>query len=622
MAEAESFRLLQARFSTSGLATTYEIVQVPGASRVDAIFRPKSSSVGGLCLQLKAANSSGNRGMSYAFRHTQGYAGMLLLLVPLDLDILWAVPGSRITQTGVQVTLGSKRDRSWRVLELGRTLEWFFHQPATFPHVTFSDAALQSCEAHLLEAKAHNLMAKALSSVNCHLIRSGIASAPVDSRIRTGIHTWDVQEKATRLHKSRSVGRYMANLFRHGGALGRLAYDEHDFDVLLVAILEGEALLGMFMFPVHVLAARGLVGHKPMQLALYPPWKLPAKKGCRLKQAWQLDYFIGLQDWDGDSSLCKQAQSRLLELVQKLPLRKNTFCRSDSRMDGDGKQDLADLSEEEFSSRSSTKLGRPEARTTLQLEAEADKPNPTAMDWRSKGVVTAVKDQGGCGSCWAFSATETVESHYAIQSGKLLTLAPQTYVDCVENPQECGGTGGCEGATMELAFNLTITKGIALETSMPYKGRDASCPTYTPAVKASAYVRLPVNDASALETALATKGPVSVTVAAGSWQLYGGGIFSGCSQGSDNTLDHGVQAVGYAKDYWLVRNSWGPSWGEKGYIRLSRASDDKTFIDHRPADGEACKPYPKTQTIGGECGVLFDSSYPTGLSAGAEEIMV
>ena len=338
MAEAESFRLLQARFSTSGLATTYEIVQVPGASRVDAIFRPKSSSVGGLCLQLKAANSSGNRGMSYAFQHTQGYAGMLLLLVPLDLDILWAVPGSRITQTGVQVTLGSKRDRSWRVLELGRTLEWFLHQPATFPHVTFSDAALQSCEAHLLEAKAHNLMAKALSSVNCHLIRSGIASAPVDSRIRTGTHTWDVQEKATRLQKSGSVGRYMANLFRNGGALGRLAYDEHDFDVLLVAILEGEALLGMFMFPVHVLAARGLVGHKPMQLALYPPWKLPVKKGCRLKQAWQLDYFIGLQDWDGDSSLCKQAQSRLLELVQRLPPRKNTFCRSDSRMDADGKQ--------------------------------------------------------------------------------------------------------------------------------------------------------------------------------------------------------------------------------------------------------------------------------------------
>ncbi|CAE7231560.1 unnamed protein product [Symbiodinium natans] len=215
--------------------------------------------------------------------------------------------------------------------------------------------------------------------------------------------------------------------------------------------------------------------------------------------------------------------------------------------------ELADLSEEEFGSKRATKLGPADGRPMLQLDAEDRKPNPTAMDWRSKGVVTPVKDQGGCGSCWAFSATETVESHYAIASGKLLTLSPQTYVDCVQNPHECGGTGGCEGATMELAFNLTISKGIALESAVPYLGRDESCPSYKAAVKAKSYVRLPINDASALETALATKGPMSVTVAADSWQLYGGGIFQGCSQGSSNTLDHGVQAVGYAKDYWLVR---------------------------------------------------------------------
>ncbi|CAE7199726.1 cpl-1 [Symbiodinium sp. KB8] len=284
--------------------------------------------------------------------------------------------------------------------------------------------------------------------------------------------------------------------------------------------------------------------------------------------------------------------------------------------------ELADLSSEEFGVRRSTKVAHAVNRPFLQLDAEVHKPNPAAFDWRSTGVVTPVKDQGGCGSCWAFSATETVESHYAIASGKLLTLAPQTYVDCVENPDDCGGTGGCEGATMELAFNLTISKGIALESSLPYEGRDASCPSYKPAVKAKSYVRLPINEAASLETALATKGPMSVTVAAGSWQLYGGGIFSGCSEGSDNTLDHGVQAVGYAKDYWLIRNSWGPGWGEKGYIRLSRASDTKTFVDHNPADGEACKPYPKTQTIGGECGVLFDSSYPVGLVAGTEEEIV
>jgi len=274
---------------------------------------------------------------------------------------------------------------------------------------------------------------------------------------------------------------------------------------------------------------------------------------------------------------------------------------------------FADFTPEEFTRLRSTKRS-PVAFPTTSLAAT---PNPSSMDWRDKGAVTPVKNQGGCGSCWAFSATETVESHYFIASNKLLTLSPQTYVDCVENPHSCGGTGGCEGATMELAFNLTVTKGIALESDVPYAGHDQACPSYTPAVKATGYVKIPVNDASALETALATKGPVSVTVSAEPWQLYGGGVFDGCSSGffKDNTLDHGVQAVGYTQDYWIVRNSWGTMWGEKGFIRISRKFDDKTFVDKRPGDGVACKPFPKTQTVGGECGILFDTSYPTGVTA-------
>jgi len=168
---------------------------------------------------------------------------------------------------------------------------------------------------------------------------------------------------------------------------------------------------------------------------------------------------------------------------------------------------------------------------------------------------------------------------------------------------------------MELAFNLTATQGIALEADLPYEGSDEACKPYKAAVKATGYVKNLENDAVALETALATKGPVSVTVAANSWQFYGGGIFHGCSSGGDNTLDHGVQAVGYAKDYWIVRNSWGPGWGEQGFIRVSRAQDKATFIDKSPADGVACKPIPKTQTVGGECGILFDTSYPTGVHA-------
>jgi len=275
---------------------------------------------------------------------------------------------------------------------------------------------------------------------------------------------------------------------------------------------------------------------------------------------------------------------------------------------------LADQTPAELAKLRSTKYD-PSSFATERLTATA--PNPASVDWRVKGAVTKVKNQGGCGSCWAFSATETVESHYQIASGKLLTLAPQTYVNCVQNPKQCGGTGGCEGATMELAFNLTKTSGIALESDMPYKGRDESCTAYTAAVKVGGYVKLPVNEASGLETALATKGPVSVTVSAEPWQLYGGGVFKGCSSGlfKSNTLDHGVQAVGYTADYWIVRNSWGASWGEEGFIRISRANDDKTFTDNKPSDGVACKPFPKSQTVGGECGILFDTSYPTGVTA-------
>jgi len=281
---------------------------------------------------------------------------------------------------------------------------------------------------------------------------------------------------------------------------------------------------------------------------------------------------------------------------------------------------LTDSTVQEFAKLRSTSTYSPSSHPIVKLESTGA--NPPSLDWRDKKVVTAVKNQGGCGSCWAFSATETVESAYAIASGKLLTLAPQTYVNCVKNPNKCGGTGGCEGATMELAFNLTRDSGIALESDMPYKGRDATCPTYNAAVKVTGYVKNPVNDAQALETAVATKGPQSITVAAEPWMSYGGGIFKGCTGASGSTLDHGVQLVGYAKDYWIVRNSWGASWGEKGYIRISRANDDKTSINKSPSDGVACYPYPKTQTVGGECGILFDTSYPTGATAGSGAIVV
>eukprot|EP00440_Ansanella_granifera_P021369 gb/GFBE01023199.1/.p1 GENE.gb/GFBE01023199.1/~~gb/GFBE01023199.1/.p1 ORF type:complete len:368 (+),score=57.41 gb/GFBE01023199.1/:1-1104(+) len=278
---------------------------------------------------------------------------------------------------------------------------------------------------------------------------------------------------------------------------------------------------------------------------------------------------------------------------------------------------LTDWSEAEFRRLRSTVPGLSDEQAEFGINTTA---SSDRVDWRDQGVVTPVNDQGPCGSCWAFSAAETLESHLAIATGELVALSTQTLVNCVSNPQGCGGGGGCKGATMELAFEYVKSHGLPARDIEPYVRHRTSCKALAPAVRAREYAKLPQNDAAAIAAAVATKGPVSVIVAATTWQLYGGGIFKGCSRplpSLGNELDHGVQLIGYGSEnghrYWLVRNSWG-KWGEDGYIRISRESDGETFTDDSPREGVACKPYPKTQTVGGECGILFDASYPVGVS--------
>lgn len=280
----------------------------------------------------------------------------------------------------------------------------------------------------------------------------------------------------------------------------------------------------------------------------------------------------------------------------------------------------AALTDEEFNAQK--KGGLPSSlRLPLNTVKHLLAKTPLAWDWRDHkpSIVTPVKDQKSCGSCWAFASTATIESYYALATKELAVLAPQTLVSCAPNPKSCGGTGGCEGSIPELAFNYTATRGIALESDMPYTAHDEACPAaYKAAATLDSYVKLPANDAVALESALATVGPIAVNVAA-NWRNYGGGIFSGGCTEDNCALDHVVVAYGYRKNvgrstgYWLIRNSWGPSWGEEGYIRLTRGYDSTTFVDKAPADGVACKPFPKNQSVSGESGVLFDMSYPTGV---------
>ena len=242
--------------------------------------------------------------------------------------------------------------------------------------------------------------------------------------------------------------------------------------------------------------------------------------------------------------------------------------------------------------------------------------NPHSKSWMA--YQSPVKNQGGCGSCWAFATTEVIESHLAIaqHTTSVPVLAPQTLVSCMKNPNKCGGSGGCEGAIAELGFNFTSAYGLAQATDFPYTASDTPCLKYKAAATCKGYVKNKVNSADALETALATVGPVAVTVSA-NWATYGGGIFSGgCSNNVSTscTLDHAVVAVAYTQEYWLIRNSWGVEWGENGYIRLTRKNDNVKYTDSNPTEGDACMPYPKKQHPMGESGVLYDTSYPVGLS--------
>lgn len=245
--------------------------------------------------------------------------------------------------------------------------------------------------------------------------------------------------------------------------------------------------------------------------------------------------------------------------------------------------------------------------------------------------------EGHCGSCWAFAATEALESHVAVATGTLFTLSEEEFVACMPNPDECGGTGGCMGATMELAFQFAMDKGLVSEWTAPYTsyfGEDGGpsenatmCPLSTEnfagdintVAGITGFHQLASNEYDELLEAVATIGPVAITVDASTWGTYSGGIYDGCNQ-ENPELDHGVLLVGYGTDpkaggdYWLVRNSWGPTWGEDGYIRLARTANegDRCGVDVVPADGVGCKGGPANITVCGTCGILYDTVYPTG----------
>jgi len=246
---------------------------------------------------------------------------------------------------------------------------------------------------------------------------------------------------------------------------------------------------------------------------------------------------------------------------------------------------------------------------------------PASIDWREKGIITPVKDQGQCGSCWTFGTAEVIESYYALVTGQLATLSEQQILDCVPNPDQCGGTGGCGGGTPELAFEKLIEMGgLTSEWMYPYTsyfGTNYPChyqANTTMAVAVlSSYVKLPSNQYEPVMDAL-QRGPLVINIDASAWRSYQSGVFTGCNQ-TNSDIDHVVLLVGYGTDpkegdYWLIRNSWTPAWGEGGYIRLARSSTVQCTPDTAPQDGTGCNGGPSVVTVCGACGILYDVSYP------------
>lgn len=216
---------------------------------------------------------------------------------------------------------------------------------------------------------------------------------------------------------------------------------------------------------------------------------------------------------------------------------------------------------------------------------------PSSIDWRAKGAVTSVKDQGQCGSCWTFSATGAVEGAWAIAKGQLVDLSEQELVDCATGVAY--GSHGCNGGQMEGAFKFIIQNGQCSLTSYPYTAKDGTCQKCSPIVHISSCSDVKPNDQISLKAAVAQQ-PVAVAIEADTryFQSYSSGILTSSSCGTN--LDHGVLIVGYGtengQDYWIVKNSWGQSWGDKGYVKIARSSSTNDA---------------------GICGIAMDPSFPT-----------
>ena len=213
--------------------------------------------------------------------------------------------------------------------------------------------------------------------------------------------------------------------------------------------------------------------------------------------------------------------------------------------------------------------------TCSSFSGSGAKNAPATVDWRSENAVTPVKDQGQCGSCWSFSASGAMEGAWALSKGQLVSMSEQELVDCAGLKY---GSMGCNGGLMEGAFNFAIDKGICAEASYAYTSgvsqTGGTCRSCASVATFSECFDVKPNDQVALKEAVSMQ-PVAIAIEADTryFQSYSSGILTASTCGT--TLDHGVLIVGYGEEngqkYWLVKNSWGTTWGDDGYVKIARS---------------------------------------------------
>ncbi|CAK0834220.1 unnamed protein product [Prorocentrum cordatum] len=276
---------------------------------------------------------------------------------------------------------------------------------------------------------------------------------------------------------------------------------------------------------------------------------------------------------------------------------------------------------------------------------------PKAWSWVGRlKAMSNVRDQGECGSCWAFATATMLRAHSELYLQQDRSFSVQQLLSCTPNPNHCGGEGGCHGATAELAISYASRMAIMKEEAMDYQAKMVDCPSGSQLKKPgflqslrermhlggggggsvqpaettgfgmTSWRKLPENMYAPLLMAVFQEGPVSVSLSAGDqWNKYQSGVMDACEKGA--VVNHAAVLVGYGEEkirnvkYWQIQNSWGPNWGERGHIRLFRhegeQEDQYCGWDHQPEEGTGCKGGPPKVWVCGSCGILYDSVVPT-----------